>query len=97
MREELEATELVPALFDRCYTQLVRYALRSVTNHDLAEGLVQNAFMQLYGALRSGKCIHHPKAWAMCVLRVAAFRSQKARILRGGLGIVGCNLEIQNT
>jgi RNA polymerase sigma-70 factor (ECF subfamily) len=68
---EIEATELVAALFDRCYTQLVWYAVRSVTEHDLAEDLVQDAFMQLYGALRSGKCIHYPKAWAMCVLRRA--------------------------
>jgi RNA polymerase sigma factor (sigma-70 family) len=77
--DEVEATELVAALFDRCYTQLVRYAVRSVTDYDLAEDLVQDAFMQLYGALRSGKCIHHPKAWAMCVLRRAVYRHVQER------------------
>jgi len=77
--DEIEATELVAALFDRCYTQLVRYAVRSVTEHDLAEDLVQDAFMQLYGALRSGKCIHYPKAWAMCVLRRAINRHVQER------------------
>jgi RNA polymerase sigma factor (sigma-70 family) len=77
--DEVEATELVAALFDRCYTQLVRYAVRSVTSHDLAEDLVQDVFIQLYGALRSGKCIHHPKAWAMCVLRRAVYRHVRER------------------
>jgi RNA polymerase sigma-70 factor, ECF subfamily len=78
--DETEATELVAALFDRCYRQLVRFAVRSVIEHALAEDLVQDAFMQLYGALRSGKCIHHPKAWAMCVLRRAVNRHIEERL-----------------
>jgi RNA polymerase sigma-70 factor (ECF subfamily) len=77
--DEIEATELVAALFDRCYTQLVRYAVRSVTEYYLAEDLVQDAFMQLYGALRSGKCIHYPKAWTMCVLRRSVNRYIQGR------------------
>jgi len=77
--DEVEATELVAALFDRCYAQLVRYAVRSVTDHGLAEDLVQDAFMQLYRGLRSGRCIHHPKAWAMCVLRRAVYRHVQER------------------
>ena len=77
--DEIEATELVAALFDSCYTQLVRYAVRSVIDHDLAEDLVQDAFMQLYGALRSGTCIRYPKAWAMCVLRRAITRHVQKR------------------
>jgi len=46
--DEIEATELVAALFVRCYMQLVRYAVRSVIDQDLAEDLVQDAFTQLY-------------------------------------------------
>lgn len=76
---EIDATELVSALFDRCYTQLVRYAVRTVSDQNLAEDLVQDALMQLYGALRSGKCIDHPKAWAMCVLRRAVNRHVQER------------------
>lgn len=76
---EIEAGQLVEALFDRCYTQLVRYAVRSLTDRDLAEDLVQDAFLQLYGALRSGKCIGYPKAWAMCVLRRAVNRHIQER------------------
>lgn len=77
--DETEATELVAALFGRCYMQLVRYATRALADHGLAEDLVQEAFMQLYGALRSGKCIHYPKAWAMCVLRRAVNRYVQER------------------
>ena len=77
--DEIEATESVAALFDCCYMQLVRYAFRSVIDQDLAEDLVQDAFMQLYGALRSGKCIHCPKAWTMCVLRRAVNRHVQVR------------------
>jgi RNA polymerase sigma factor (sigma-70 family) len=75
---EIEATELVVTLFDRSYTQLVRYAVRSVSGHDLAEDFVQDAFVQLYGALRSGKSIDYPKAWVMCVLRRAMNRHTQA-------------------
>ena len=77
--DEIEATELVAALFERCYMQLVRYAVRSINDHDLAEDPVQDAFMELYGALRSGRCIHYPKAWTMCVLRRAVNRRVQVR------------------
>jgi DNA-directed RNA polymerase specialized sigma24 family protein len=77
--DETEATELVAALFDRCYAQLVRYTVRSVTDRGLAEDLVQDAFLELYRALRAGKCIHYPKAWAMCVLRRAVIESSSGR------------------
>ena len=77
---EIEATELVATLFDRCYTQLVRYAVRSVGSHDLAEDFVQDAFVQLYRAMRSGKSIEYPKAWVMCVLRRAMNRHAQTRL-----------------
>jgi hypothetical protein len=44
--DEIEATDLVVAPVDRCYTQLVRYTVRSVIEHDLAEELEQDAFVQ---------------------------------------------------
>jgi RNA polymerase sigma-70 factor (ECF subfamily) len=76
---ETDATTLVTELFDRWYTPLVRYAIRSTAAHDHAEDLVQDAFMQLYQALRSGKCIEYPKAWTLCVVRRAVSRQLQER------------------
>jgi RNA polymerase sigma factor (sigma-70 family) len=76
---ESDATELVTALFDRWYISLVRYALRTTANYEFAEDLAQDAFMQLYRALRAGKEIDHPKAWTICVLRRAMYRQMKDR------------------
>jgi RNA polymerase sigma-70 factor (ECF subfamily) len=78
---ESDATDLVTALFDRWYVPLVRYALRTTSNYELAEDLAQDTFMQLYQALRTGKRIEHPKAWTICVLRRAMNRQIKDRNL----------------
>jgi len=64
---------------------LVRYALRTTANYELAEDLAQDAFMQLYQALRAGKEIDHPKAWTICVLRRAMNRQMKDRSRLGQL------------
>jgi RNA polymerase sigma factor (sigma-70 family) len=66
---EHDATDLVTTLFDCWYMSLVRYALRTTANYQLAEDLAQETFMQLYMALRAGTNIDHPKAWTICVLR----------------------------
>jgi RNA polymerase sigma factor (sigma-70 family) len=78
---ENNAIDLVTALFDRWYMSLVRYALRTTANYELAEDLAQDTFMQLYQALRAGKSIEHPKAWTICVLRRAMNRQMKGRAL----------------
>ena len=78
---ESDATDLLTALYDRWYMALVRYALRTTCNYELAEDLAQDTFMQLYQALRSGKRIEHPKAWTICVLRRAMNRQMKYRNL----------------
>ena len=59
---EVEAANLVTGLFDRWYTQLVRYVVGATGTFDHAEDLVQDVFMQLYQTLRSGKDIEHPKS-----------------------------------
>lgn len=79
--KESDATDLVTALFDRWYMSLVRYALRTTANYEFAEDLAQDAFMQLYQALKAGKQIEHPKAWTICVLRRAMSRQMKDRSL----------------
>ena len=78
---ESDATDLLTALYDRWYMALVRYALRTTCNYELAEDLAQDTFMQLYQALRAGKSIEHPKAWTICVLRRAMNRQMKYRNL----------------
>jgi len=78
---ESDATDLVAELFDRWYMSLVRYAIRTTSSYELAEDLAQDAFMQLYQALRAGKHIEHPKAWTICVLRRAMNRQLKDRNL----------------
>jgi RNA polymerase sigma-70 factor (ECF subfamily) len=76
---ENDASDLVTALYDRWYLSLVRYALRSTENYEIAEDLAQETFMQLYQALRVGKDIEHPKAWSLCVLRRAMNRQMNER------------------
>jgi RNA polymerase sigma factor (sigma-70 family) len=76
---ESDATDLVAALFDRWYMSLVRYAIRTTASYELAEDLAQDAFMQLYQALRAGKSIEHPKAWTICVLRRTMNKQLKDR------------------
>ena len=74
---ETDATALVSGLFDRWYTQLVRYVVGAMGHSDLAEDLVQDVFMQLYQILRSGKDIEYPKAWTLCVLRRTVSRQMQ--------------------
>ena len=77
--DETDATILVTGLFDRWYTQLIRYVVEATRSSDFAEDLVQDVFMQLYQILRSGKEIEHPKAWTLCVLRRAVLRQMQER------------------
>lgn len=76
---EKDATDLVTALYDRWYMSLVRYAIRTTENYEVAEDLAQDTFIELYQALRAGKNIEHPKAWTLCVLRRAVSRQMKDR------------------
>ena len=90
---ESDAADLVTALFDRWYMLLVRYALRTTANYELAEDLAQDTFMQLYQALRAGKNIEHPKAWTICVLRRSMNRQIKYRNLHEQLDEYGNSRE----
>jgi RNA polymerase sigma-70 factor (ECF subfamily) len=76
---EHDATELIAGLYDRWYIKLVHYAVRTTENYPMAEDLSQDAFLQLYQALRAGKEIEHPKAWTLCVLRRTMVRRMKER------------------
>lgn len=67
--DESRATELVTSFYASFYPSLVRYAAHMTGSLDLAQDIVQEAFMRLYRALRQGQAIDHPKAWAFTVVR----------------------------
>jgi RNA polymerase sigma-70 factor, ECF subfamily len=79
-----EATTIVDRLFETWYATLVRYAMRWTATSASAEDLVQDAFMQLYRALRDGKAIDNPRAWTLVVLRRAIGRQYREWKRHGG-------------
>lgn len=66
---EQEAADVVNALYDAHYSSLMRYALQQTHRIEAAEDIVQEAFMELYRALRSGERKANPRAWVACVVR----------------------------
>ena len=68
MTEE-EARALISSVFDGWYTVILRYAWRLGGRMELAEDVVQDAFLQLYAELRSGHLIENPRAWLVIVVR----------------------------
>jgi RNA polymerase sigma factor (sigma-70 family) len=66
---EAETTQIVTELFERWHRSLLKYALQVPLTYEIAEDLVQETFLQLFQALRSGKHVEHPRAWILCVLR----------------------------
>jgi RNA polymerase sigma-70 factor (ECF subfamily) len=63
------ATRVVNELFDSLGAFLVRYALRRTGSHEVANDLVQEAFLALYRDLRTGKQIQDPKLWTIGAVR----------------------------
>jgi RNA polymerase sigma-70 factor (ECF subfamily) len=68
MSEE-EATQQVSSLYESWYAIVFRYAARLAGRVDIAEEVVQEAFIQLYQGLVAGKQIRNPRAWTFCVVR----------------------------
>ncbi|MBL8178161.1 MAG: RNA polymerase sigma factor [Bryobacterales bacterium] len=68
------ATAVVNALFDSWYDAMVRYAARLTGSVEEAEEIVQEAFLQLFDELVSGRSIDNPRAWTFCVVRRGAGR-----------------------
>jgi RNA polymerase sigma factor (sigma-70 family) len=73
MTEE-EATRVVVSLYESWYAIVLRYASRVAYSADIAEDIVQEAFMQLYRDLLNGKQIRNLRAWTFCVVRRQASR-----------------------
>jgi RNA polymerase sigma-70 factor, ECF subfamily len=69
-----DSAQIVAALYDSHYSSLVRYAWRAAGTVDAAEELVQEAFLQLHQALRSGREVRNPAAWTFIAVRNAIYR-----------------------
>jgi RNA polymerase sigma-70 factor (ECF subfamily) len=76
---EDQAGRLLSELFEASYGRLVHYALWATGSLEVAEDLVQNAFMELYAALRRGERLRDPRSWLVCVLRRAVLKHRRAR------------------
>lgn len=76
-----EASKLIETLFHTWGPCLVRYAYRLTWDREAADDLVQESFLALYQALRSGMEIENPRAWTLVVVRrlVAVRRRNQAR------------------
>jgi RNA polymerase sigma-70 factor, ECF subfamily len=77
--DEHQATEVVTSFYASFYTSLVRYAAHMTGSRDLAQDIVQEAFMRLYRTLRLGRAVENPKAWAFAVVRHESFALLRKR------------------
>jgi RNA polymerase sigma-19 factor, ECF subfamily len=64
-----EALRVVSALYVPWYSNLVLYARRVTGSLDMAEDVVQEAFIKLFRSLIHGTTIENPKSWLLCVVR----------------------------
>ncbi len=69
--DESCAKDLVSALFDIQRRGMLRYLIHEGASLSQAEDIVQDAFIELYASLRSGKSIEHPRPWLLTVARHA--------------------------
>lgn len=81
--EREKAEELLNSLFGNWSVSLVRYAYQLTWSRDVAEDLVQEAFMALYVDLRRGKEIGNLKAWVLATIRNLAHRGYRDRRRHG--------------
>jgi RNA polymerase sigma-70 factor, ECF subfamily len=73
-----QASAIVTELFGSWYAPMLRFTARSVHSPEIAEEIVQEAFMELYKELRAGKRVEFPKAWVLRVIRRRIWREFSA-------------------
>lgn len=79
-----EADELLNSLFAGWYGPLVRYAMRASGSLAVAEDVVQESFLALYGELLQGQEILNPKGWTLCVVRREVIKRYREQARYGG-------------
>lgn len=67
--DEQRATEVLTSFYDSFYPSLLRYAAHITGSVEVAQDIVQEAFMRLYRTLREGEAIRNLKAWTFTVVR----------------------------
>lgn len=77
--DEHQATEVVTSFYSSFYPSLVRYATHITGSRDMAQDIVQEAFMRLYRTLRLNRDVENPKAWAFAVVRHESFARLRQR------------------
>ena len=60
---------MINSLFEAWYPSLLSYGVRLAGSVDAAEDAIQDAFFELYRALRAGRTIDNPKGWVLVVVR----------------------------
>jgi len=71
---EHQASRTLERLFDSWYSPLLRFAKAATGRLDVAEDLVQDAFLDLYAQILRGRTIHKPEGWLFVVVRRAVHR-----------------------
>lgn len=67
--KQQEASQLIESLFESWGPCLARHVYFATGSRELADDLVQEAFMALYRELRRGKVIENARAWTLSVVR----------------------------
>jgi RNA polymerase sigma factor (sigma-70 family) len=78
-----EAGQMVDALFASWRPVLFRYALRLSGTRELAEDLVQEAFLALYRESVRGESVRDPRRWTLCVVRQQVSKHYRDRRRHG--------------
>ncbi len=85
-----EAADLAAQLYPAWYGSLIRYAARVTGSVELAQDLVQEAFLLLARELQGGREIMSPKAWT---LKVVSRQISKQLVKEKDQGIVLVSLD----
>lgn len=73
----LDAIHLIDDLYNSWYSRVVKYVVRVTGKPGEAEDIVQEAFMELYRQLRTGRQINNPQGWVVRVVQRMIFKRRQ--------------------